>query len=155
LPCRRRGAGSGGRCRRHHGAGSRAGPHKGKILTIVVFTAGGGFDLNARLPARHMGRHVAGNADVIVQNMPGAASLKSVLYLNTTPPPSSMVAAERIEIVRAALDEAVKNPEFVADAAKIRMPVAPKTGRQALRTVEEIYATLDDIVRAARKIAGE
>jgi hypothetical protein len=61
--------------------------YKGKTLTIVVgFTAGGGFDLNARLLARHLGRHLAGNPDVIVQNMPGAASLKSVLYLDTTAP---------------------------------------------------------------------
>ena len=60
---------------------------KGKTITIVVgFTAGGGFDLNARLLARHLGRHLAGNPDVIVQNMPGAASLKSVLYLDTTAP---------------------------------------------------------------------
>jgi hypothetical protein len=35
------------------------------------------------------------------------------------------------------------------------MPVTPKSGVQALRTVEDIYATPDDIVQAARKIAGE
>jgi hypothetical protein len=33
------------------------------------------------LLARHIGHHLPGNPDVIVQNMPGAASLKSVLYL--------------------------------------------------------------------------
>src|ERR1700722_8009875 len=61
--------------------------YKGKTLTIVVgFTPGGGFDLNARLLARHMGRHIAGNPDVIVQNMPGAATLKSVHYLDTAAP---------------------------------------------------------------------
>jgi len=309
--------------------------YKGKTVTIVVgFTSGGGFDLNARLLARHMGRHIAGNPDVIVQNMPGAATLKSVLYLDTTAPrdgtvittfnfgqigdsrmmpekikvdfrkfswigsishdsticytwhalgiktlaelqkhgtvhmgltgvgtssdinqkilreifkvqvvqvagypgsaeerlaierreldgdcgawasipqewvdgakinpvlrsaavappdlppdvpyevdiapsardrdiirfltasgqvgrpflASSLVPAERIETLRAAFDETVKDPAFIAEAAKIRMPVAAKSGQQALRTVEEIYATSDDIVRAARKIAGE
>jgi tripartite-type tricarboxylate transporter receptor subunit TctC len=61
--------------------------YKGKTLTIVVgFSAGGGFDLNARLLARHIGRHIPGNPDVIVQNMPGAATLKSVLYLDTAAP---------------------------------------------------------------------
>src|SRR5580692_6814462 len=61
--------------------------YKGKTLTIVVgFSAGGGFDLNARLLARHIGRHIPGNPDVIVQNMPGAATIKSVLYLDTTAP---------------------------------------------------------------------
>jgi tripartite-type tricarboxylate transporter receptor subunit TctC len=309
--------------------------YKGKTVTIVVgFTPGGGFDLNARLLARHMGRHIAGNPDVIVQNMPGAGTLKSVLYLDTTAPrdgtvivifnfgqigdsrmmpekvkvdfrkfgwigsisqdlticytwhelgiktlaqlqrhgsvhmgltgvgtssdinqkilkeifkvpvqqvagypgsaeerlaierreldgdcgawssipqewvdgakinpilrsgpivppdlppdvpygadiapsereraiirlltasgqvgrpfiASSMVPTERIELLRAAFDQTVKDPEFIADAAKIRMPVTPKSGDQALRTVKEIYATPDDIVQAARKIAGE
>ena len=68
--------------------------YKGKTVTIVVgFTPGGGFDLNARLLARHMGRHIAGNPDVIVQNMPGAASLKSVLYVDTTAPRDGTVIA--------------------------------------------------------------
>src|ERR1700758_4720273 len=61
--------------------------YRGKTLAIVVgFSAGGGFDLNARLLARHLGRHIPGNPDVVVQNMPGAATIKSVLYLDTTAP---------------------------------------------------------------------
>jgi hypothetical protein len=68
---------------------------------------------------------------------------------------SSMVPAERVALLRTAFDATVKDPEFIADAAKIRMPVTPKSGAQALRTVEDIYATPDDIVQAARKIAGE
>src|SRR5262249_17828066 len=53
--------------------------YKGRTLNIVVgFTAGGGFDINARLLARYIGRHIPGNPDVVVQNMPGAASIKSV-----------------------------------------------------------------------------
>jgi tripartite-type tricarboxylate transporter receptor subunit TctC len=309
--------------------------YKGKTLTIVVgFTPGGGFDLNARLLARHMGRHIPGNPDVIVQNMPGAASLKSVLYLDTTAPrdgtvigtfnfgqigdsrmmpekvkvdfrkfswigsisqditicytwhdlgiktlaalqrhgtvhmgltgagtssdvnqkilkdifgvqvqqvagypgsaeerlaierheldgdcgawssipqewiegakinpivrsapleppdlpanvpyaadiapsardrdvirlltasgqlgrpfiASSGVPSDRIALLRAAFDETMKDPELMADAGKLRMPVSPKSGMQAARIVQDIYATPDDIVQAARKIAGE
>jgi hypothetical protein len=68
---------------------------------------------------------------------------------------SSLVPPERIELLRTAFDETVKDPDFIADAAKIRMPVAPQSGRQALSTVADIYATPDDIVQAARKIAGE
>ena len=309
--------------------------YKGKTLTIVVgFTAGGGFDINARMLARHIGRHIPGNPDVIVQNMPGAASLKSVLYLDTTAPrdgtvistynfgqigdsrmmpekvkvdfrkfswigsisqdltvcymwgamgiknlaelqkhgpihmgltgvgtssdinqkilkeifkvpvqqvagypgsaeerlaierheldgdcgawssissewieehkinpilrsapvqppdlprdvpysadiapndhdraviklltasgqvgrpfmASTSVPADRIRILRDAFNETVKDPAFVADAQGLRLPVSPKTGQEALRTVESIYNTPDDIVQAARKIAGE
>jgi len=58
--------------------------YRGKTLTIVVgFTPGGGFDINARLLARHIGRHIPGNPTIVVQNMPGAAGLNSVQYLDT------------------------------------------------------------------------
>jgi tripartite-type tricarboxylate transporter receptor subunit TctC len=61
--------------------------YRGKTLTILVgFTPGGGFDINARLLARHMGRHIPGNPTVVVQNMPGAAGLNSVQYLDTAAP---------------------------------------------------------------------
>jgi tripartite-type tricarboxylate transporter receptor subunit TctC len=61
--------------------------YKGKAVTIVAgFTAGGGFDANARLLARHLGDHIAGHPDVLVENMPGAASMVAVNYLNISAP---------------------------------------------------------------------
>jgi len=65
------------------------------------------------------------------------------------------VPAERIAILRAAFDKTVADPDFIADARQLRLPVSPKSAKEALRTVEAIYATADDIVQAARKIAGE
>ena len=66
--------------------------YKGKTLTIVVgFTAGGGFDLNARMLARHIGRHIPGNPTIVVQNMPGAGSLTSVRSLDTSAPKDGTV----------------------------------------------------------------
>jgi tripartite-type tricarboxylate transporter receptor subunit TctC len=308
--------------------------YKGKTITIVVGFAAGGFDLNARLLARHLGRHIAGHPDVIVQNMPGAATLKSVLYLDTTAPrdgtvivtfnfgqignsrlapdkikidfrkfswigsisqdfsicytwhtlgikslaelqrrgtvhmgltgvgtssdinqkilreifkvpvqqvagypgsaderlavergeldgdcgawssipqewidaksinpvmrsapieppgfppnvpyaadiapserdrevirlltasgqlgrpfiASAQVPPERIALLRRAFDATMQDPAFLADAASLRMPVTPQSGEQALATVAGIYATAEDIVQAARKVAGE
>src|SRR3546814_10476962 len=52
----------------------------------VGFTPGGGYDAYTRLLARHYGRYIPGNPDVIVMNMPGASSLKSVQYLNSGAP---------------------------------------------------------------------
>ena len=61
--------------------------YKGKTVRIVVgFSAGGGYDHYARVVARHIGRYIPGNPTVIVQNMPGAASLKSVRYLTSAAP---------------------------------------------------------------------
>src|SRR5262245_38431744 len=57
--------------------------YKGRTVTIVVgYSAGGGYDQYARLLARHLGRHIPGQPTVIVQNMPGAASMTSVRYLD-------------------------------------------------------------------------
>ncbi len=52
-------------------------PHyEGKTIRITVgFSPGGGFDTFTRLVARHIGRHIPGNPDVIVTNRPGAGSL--------------------------------------------------------------------------------
>ncbi len=61
--------------------------YAGKTLTILVgFSAGGGFDINARTLARHIGRHIPGNPAVVVDNMPGASSVTSILYLDNKAP---------------------------------------------------------------------
>jgi tripartite-type tricarboxylate transporter receptor subunit TctC len=61
--------------------------YRGKTVRIVVgFSSGGGYDVYARVLARHIGRYIPGNPTVVVQNMPGAASLKSVQYLTTGAP---------------------------------------------------------------------
>lgn len=50
--------------------------YRGKTVTIVVgFAPGGGYDISARLLAKHMGKHIPGNPNVIVDNRPGAGSL--------------------------------------------------------------------------------
>ena len=60
---------------------------------IVGFGPGGGYDAYTRVLARHIGRHIPGNPQVIVQNMPGAASLKSVQYLDSGAPKDGSVIA--------------------------------------------------------------
>src|SRR5690348_13582056 len=54
----------------------------GKTVTISVgFGPGGGYDLYARLVARHLGRHLPGHPTVVVANMPGAASIRAANYI--------------------------------------------------------------------------
>jgi tripartite-type tricarboxylate transporter receptor subunit TctC len=61
--------------------------YAGKTVTIVVgYSAGGGYDQYTRLLARHIGRHIPGNPTIVVQNMPGAATLTAVRYLANTAP---------------------------------------------------------------------
>jgi hypothetical protein len=50
--------------------------YRGKTVTIVVgFAPGGGYDISARLIAKHIAKHIPGNPSVIVDNRPGAGSL--------------------------------------------------------------------------------
>jgi tripartite-type tricarboxylate transporter receptor subunit TctC len=61
--------------------------YRGKTVNIVVgFSPGGGYDAYARLLAGYYGKHIPGNPQVVVQNMPGAASLRSIQYLDTNAP---------------------------------------------------------------------
>lgn len=66
---------------------SVAGFYKGKAVNILVGSApGGGYDLYARHVARHMGKHLPGNPDFVVQNMPGAGGLIAANTLYTRSP---------------------------------------------------------------------
>jgi tripartite-type tricarboxylate transporter receptor subunit TctC len=59
----------------------------GKTVTISVgFGPGGGYDLYARVLARHLGRHLPGNPTVVVANMPGAASIRATNYIANVAP---------------------------------------------------------------------
>ena len=50
--------------------------YRGKTVRLLVGAAvGGGYDAVGRAVARHIGRHIPGNPAVVVENMPGAASL--------------------------------------------------------------------------------
>lgn len=61
--------------------------YKNKSLTIIVgFSAGGGYDLNARAISRSIGKHIPGNPKVIIQNMPGAGSLSALNHLANLSP---------------------------------------------------------------------
>lgn len=66
--------------------------YKGRTINMVIgYSVGGGYDLYARLLARHLGRFIPGNPTVIPQNMPGAGSLKAVEYLIQVAPKDGTV----------------------------------------------------------------
>jgi tripartite-type tricarboxylate transporter receptor subunit TctC len=58
--------------------------YTGKTITLVVANApGGGYDLYARLLARHMGRHIPGEPAFVVKYQPGAGGLAMANALYT------------------------------------------------------------------------
>lgn len=73
------------------GVSARADPvadfYAGKTVRILVgFSPGGGYDLYARTLGRYLGKHIPGEPTVVVQNMPGAGSLKVVNWLFNAAP---------------------------------------------------------------------
>jgi tripartite-type tricarboxylate transporter receptor subunit TctC len=59
-----------------------AGFYAGRTVSIVIgYATGGGYDDYARTLGRHIGHHIPGNPTVIVQNMPGAGSIRAANYL--------------------------------------------------------------------------
>jgi tripartite-type tricarboxylate transporter receptor subunit TctC len=56
--------------------------YQAKTIRIIVGSDSGGlYDLWARLLAKHMPKHIPGNPNMIVQNMPGAGGLAATNYL--------------------------------------------------------------------------
>jgi tripartite-type tricarboxylate transporter receptor subunit TctC len=67
--------------------------YRGRTVTIVIgYSVGGGYDVLGRVLARHLGKHIPGNPSVVVQNMPGAGSLRAANYLyNAAPKDGTML----------------------------------------------------------------
>ena len=61
--------------------------YKGKNVDLTIgYSAGGGYDVYARLLARHMGRFIPGNPAIVPKNMPGAGSLVLANWLYNVAP---------------------------------------------------------------------
>lgn len=65
--------------------------YEGKTVSIRVgFTAGGAFDVWARLMAQHLTKHVAGNPTFVVQNMTGGGSMIAANYVYSVAKPDGL-----------------------------------------------------------------
>ena len=65
--------------------------YRGKTVTVIVGAdPGGGLDTFARLISRHLGKHIDGNPTIVVQNMPGAASLISANHVYKAAKPDGL-----------------------------------------------------------------
>jgi tripartite-type tricarboxylate transporter receptor subunit TctC len=69
--------------------------YRGKTVIVAIgFSVGGGYDLYARLLARHLGKHIPGRPNVVAQNREGAGSQRLTLYLyNAAPRDGTVVGA--------------------------------------------------------------
>ena len=128
--------------------------YKNKRLTLLInFAAGGPADVEGRLFAKYIGRHIAGSPNVIVQNMDGAGGIVGAKYLGAVAPRDGTVAGYFTGTgFIYALDPSRFDPDFKsygfiaiqggATVAYVRSDVPP-----GLKTAA-------DIVRAEGLVAG-
>lgn len=66
--------------------------YKGRTMDVMIGAdPGGGFDIYARLFAKHMGRHIAGNPTLVPKNLPGAGSNKTAQFIYAQAPKDGSV----------------------------------------------------------------
>jgi tripartite-type tricarboxylate transporter receptor subunit TctC len=69
--------------------------YKGRTVTLVVaFGAGGMYGLNGRIMSRHIGKHIPGRPNIIVQHKSGAGGSKAANYMYTAAPKDGSYMAE-------------------------------------------------------------
>src|SRR3954466_3741155 len=75
--------------------GSRAADfYSGRTLTLIVgFAPGGGVDSNARIITRHLPRFIAGQPNIVVQNMEGAGGVVAANHVNQRVVPDGLTIA--------------------------------------------------------------
>jgi tripartite-type tricarboxylate transporter receptor subunit TctC len=91
--------------------------YKGKQITFICASAvGGGYDAYSRLIAGHIGDHLPGKPSVVVQNMPGAGSIRAANHLYNVAPRDGTA----IGMVDQALylNQVLGAPKLKADATK-------------------------------------
>jgi tripartite-type tricarboxylate transporter receptor subunit TctC len=91
--------------------------YAGRSLTLgVPNSAGGGYDVYARALAHHLGKHIPGKPNVVVQNVPAAGGMVLANQLYTTAPrDGSYVGMIRGTVVQ---EQVYKTPQVQFDARK-------------------------------------
>jgi tripartite-type tricarboxylate transporter receptor subunit TctC len=119
--------------------------YAGKQLTILVnYDAGGPTDAEARLLSRHLGRHIAGNPRINVQNMAGSAGLNGAKYVGEIAPRDGTVvgyftgAAHRFISNRERFNVDFRTYEFVALMPSARIHFMRTDVRPGIKSATDI-----------------
>jgi len=61
--------------------------YAGKSIDLLIGAqSGGGYDIYARIVAKHLNRHIPGQSAIVAKNMPGAGSARAAGFISTLAP---------------------------------------------------------------------
>ena len=122
--------------------------YQGKTIRMVIGSStGGGYDLWARVLARYYGKYIPGHPTIIVQNMPGAASIVATNYLYNVAKPDGLTLGAILPATY--FDQLVGRPEVKFDFAKIGWIGSPEQNDIIhYMRADTPYRSIDDIRKA-------
>jgi tripartite-type tricarboxylate transporter receptor subunit TctC len=122
--------------------------YQGKTITVVAAASAGSlYDLYARLMAQFMGKHIPGNPNFVVQNMPGAGSIIGANYIyNISKPDGLAIGAIQPSIY---FNQLQKQAEVKYDWARFTwIGSSDKSDHLLYMRADSPYKSLADVRRA-------
>jgi tripartite-type tricarboxylate transporter receptor subunit TctC len=122
--------------------------YQGKTITFITGSpAGDLFDLYVRTVGQFMVKHIPGNPDVIVQNMPGAGHIIAANYVYNIAKPDGLTLAGTLATLY--IDQLTGRPEVKYDWAKFTwIGNAGKAPMMLYMRADSPYKTIEDVRNA-------
>jgi tripartite-type tricarboxylate transporter receptor subunit TctC len=122
--------------------------YQGKSIRLIAGTQAGSLaDLWPRLIADHMGKHIAGNPGIVVQNMPGAGGVIAANYVYNVAKPDGLILGTFTPSIY--MDQIVGRKEIQFDWAKFNWIGSPEQYDYVfIMRGDSPYKSIDDIRRA-------
>ena len=123
--------------------------YQGKTMTILVAAkAGDVYDLYPRLLAEFMPKHIPGNPNIIIQNVPGAAGLIGTNQLYNTAKPDGLTLGATYAALY--FEQLIQRPEAKFDWNKFIWIGSPVNSNSLMyMRADTPYKSIDDIRRAS------
>ena len=137
------------------GTAQAADYYDGKKLTLVVGgDVGGGYDTYARAISRHLARFIPGKPTIIVQNMPGAGSIKAAEYTYSIAPKDGTVVATLFPgaVVEPLMGDGSTTYKY--DATKFAWIGTADSGTRVCGTFQSSKVKTMEDAKAAKAIIG-
>ena len=122
--------------------------YQGKSIRVIAGTQAGSLaDLWPRLIADHMGKHIAGNPSIVVQNMPGAGGVIAANHVYNVAKPDGLTLGSFTPSIY--MDQIIGRKEVQFDWAKFNWIGTPEQYDYVfIMRGDSPYKSIDDIRKA-------